>query len=88
MTQLPKTPVTMRDVARAAGVSRMTVSRALKKDSPVSRETRERILKVLASLRGERAAVGRQRDPAGDLHSEAVADLVDACLNLMIGLGR
>ncbi|MEO0916253.1 MAG: LacI family DNA-binding transcriptional regulator [Pseudomonadota bacterium] len=40
----------MRDVARAAGVSRMTVSRALRKDSPVSKETRERILKVVRDM--------------------------------------
>ncbi|MEL6564368.1 MAG: LacI family DNA-binding transcriptional regulator [Pseudomonadota bacterium] len=45
-----KATVTMRDVARAAGVSRMTVSRALKKDSPVSVETRERILKVVRDM--------------------------------------
>ncbi len=43
-------PVTMRDVARAAGVSRMTVSRALKKDSPVSKDTRDRILKVVREM--------------------------------------
>lgn len=42
--------VTMRDVARAAGVSRMTVSRALKKDSPVSKATRERILQVVRDM--------------------------------------
>lgn len=42
--------VTMRDVARAAGVSRMTVSRALKKDSPISEVTRERILKVVRDM--------------------------------------
>ncbi len=40
----------MRDVARAAGVSRMTVSRALKKDSPISVETREKILKIVRDM--------------------------------------
>lgn len=42
--------VTMRDVAKAAGVSRMTVSRALKKDSPISKETRDHILKVVKEM--------------------------------------
>jgi len=46
----PGSPVTMRDVARVAGVSRMTVSRALKKDSPVSKETRDRILRVVRDM--------------------------------------
>lgn len=45
-----ETNVTMRDVARAAGVSRMTVSRALKKNSPVSTATRERILKIVRDM--------------------------------------
>lgn len=40
----------MRDVARAAGVSRMTVSRALKKDSPISQDTRDKILKVVREM--------------------------------------
>ncbi len=40
----------MRDVASAAGVSRMTVSRALKKNSSISKETRERILKVVREM--------------------------------------
>ena len=43
--------ITMKDVATAAGVSPMTVSRALKADSPVSEETRKRILKVVNDLR-------------------------------------
>ncbi len=43
-------PVTMRDVAKAAGVSRMTVSRALRKDSPVSPETRAHILKIVRDM--------------------------------------
>lgn len=46
----PRAPITMRDVAIAAGVSRMTVSRALKKDSPVSAETREHILKIVREM--------------------------------------
>lgn len=46
----PASPVTMREVARAAGVSRMTVSRALKKNSPVSKETREHILKIVRDM--------------------------------------
>ncbi len=45
-----KSQVTMRDVAQAAGVSRMTVSRALRKDSPVSKETRDRILRVVREM--------------------------------------
>ncbi len=40
----------MEDVARAAGVSRMTVSRALRNDSPVSDKTRARILKIVRQL--------------------------------------
>jgi len=46
-----KTPiVTMEDVAQAAGVSRMTVSRALKKDGLVSEHTRTRILKIVEKM--------------------------------------
>lgn len=40
----------MRDIARRVGVSRMTVSRALKKGSPVSIETRNRILQVVHEM--------------------------------------
>ncbi|MEM9029332.1 MAG: LacI family DNA-binding transcriptional regulator [Pseudomonadota bacterium] len=40
----------MSDVARIAGVSPMTVSRALRNNAPVSRETRERVLKVVRQL--------------------------------------
>lgn len=52
MSDLKKdnTSVTMRDVARVAGVSRMTVSRALKQDSPISKDTRDHILKVVRDM--------------------------------------
>ena len=40
----------MRDIARRVGVSRMTVSRALKKGSPVSIETCNRILQVVHEM--------------------------------------
>lgn len=46
----PKTPVTMRDVAKVAGVSRMTVSRALKKNSPISQKTRDHILAIVKKM--------------------------------------
>ncbi|MGU9962620.1 MAG: LacI family DNA-binding transcriptional regulator [Candidatus Halichondribacter symbioticus] len=42
--------VTMRDVAKAAGLSRMTVSRALKKDSPIAKETRDHVLKIVREM--------------------------------------
>ncbi len=45
-----KSTVTMKDVAEAAGVSSMTVSRALKADSSVSDETRRKVLKVVQDL--------------------------------------
>lgn len=47
---MPKSSVTMRDVADAAGVSPMTVSRALKKNSSISEATRRKILEVVKDL--------------------------------------
>jgi len=40
----------MEDVAQAAGVSRMTVSRAMRADGTVSESTRERILKIVNKM--------------------------------------
>jgi len=42
--------VTMEDVAQAAGVSRMTVSRALRDDGPVTEKTRKRILAIVKKM--------------------------------------
>lgn len=45
-----KRNLTLADVARIAGVSRMTASRALSDRSGVSRETREEVLKIAADI--------------------------------------
>ncbi len=42
--------VTMEDVAQAAGVSRMTVSRALRSEESVSKRTRQRILDIVSEM--------------------------------------
>lgn len=47
---LPRKALTMADVARLAGVSPMTVSRAFKRDSSVSEATRQAILKAADDL--------------------------------------
>ncbi|MFL6836794.1 MAG: LacI family DNA-binding transcriptional regulator, partial [Bradyrhizobium sp.] len=46
----PRPPATMATVAARAGVSAMTVSRALKSDGAVSEETRRRILAAVEEL--------------------------------------
>jgi LacI family transcriptional regulator len=43
-------PVTLADIARELGVSKMTVSRAINNDPRVSHETRERVLEVARRL--------------------------------------
>src|SRR5512144_2728412 len=48
---MPKKAVTIRDVARQAGVSVATASRALNGKAVVNPRTRERILSVMAELR-------------------------------------
>src|SRR6185437_5045593 len=48
--QAPVGAVTMQSVARMAGVSAMTVSRALKRDASISQETRDRVLEVVRQV--------------------------------------
>lgn len=53
MAHSPKTKVTMRDVAKAAGVSQSTVSRVLNNNAvgiPIGEETRRRVLDAVQSL--------------------------------------
>ncbi|MEM7258051.1 MAG: LacI family DNA-binding transcriptional regulator [Pseudomonadota bacterium] len=50
MENSKKSVTTMEDVAQAAGVSRMTVSRALRKDSSVSQKTRDRVLAIVKEM--------------------------------------
>ena len=47
MTRAPSSPITMQEVARRAGVSAMTVSRALKNDASVSPRTLALVLEVV-----------------------------------------
>ena len=76
---------TIRDVARAAGVSVATVSRVLNDTDPVSPATRERVLAAAAELdfvphSGARSLSTRRTDTIGvilpDLHGEFFSELI------------
>lgn len=73
----------MADVAKLAGVSAMTVSRALRQDGAVSQKTRERVLEVIEEI-------GYVPDQAaGSLssgHSGLVAVIVPTLTNPLYGL--
>ncbi|RZJ10389.1 MAG: LacI family transcriptional regulator, partial [Rubrivivax sp.] len=78
-------PATIKDVARAAGVSVATVSRALNGSSNVLPETRERIAAVARELRyspsgAARSLITRRTDTIGallpDLHGEFFSELI------------
>ena len=81
----PATPATIRDVARAAGVSVATVSRALNGASNVLPQTRERIEAAARELRftpssAARSLITRRTDTIGallpDLHGEYFSELI------------
>ncbi|MDT7835930.1 LacI family DNA-binding transcriptional regulator [Aquabacterium sp. OR-4] len=78
-------PATIKDVARAAGVSVATVSRAMNGHSNVLPDTRERILSVAKSLRftpsgAARSLIMRRTETIGallpDLHGEFFSELI------------
>ena len=76
---------TIKDVARAAGVSVASVSRALNGHDSVTDATRQRILKVAGEMRyvphaGARSLITRRTDTVGvllpDLHGEFFSELI------------
>lgn len=78
-------PATIRDVARAAGVSVATVSRALNDSGSVLPETRQRIVEAARALRftpsgAARSLITRRTDTIGallpDLHGEYFSELI------------
>lgn len=86
----------MTDVARIAGVSPMTVSRALRQDSPVSRKTREHVLKVVKELGyvPDQIAAGLASQRSGfvtvmvpSLNNPHFADTVGALSNVVAKAG-
>lgn len=78
-----KSAPTMADVAKLAGVSAMTVSRALRQDGAVSQKTRERVLEVIDEI-------GYVPDQAAGAlssgHSGLVAVIVPTLTNPLYGL--
>lgn len=80
------TPVTMTDVARAAGVSVMTVSNVVNDRPRVSERTRQRVLEVVADL-GYEVNLTARRLRAG--RTDTVALVVPQLAHLYFGeLGR
>ncbi len=78
-------PATIKDVARAAGVSVATVSRAMNGSDNVHPETRDRILQAAQQLRfvpsgAARSLITRRTDTIGallpDLHGEYFSELI------------
>lgn len=77
--------VTSRDVARAAGVSQPTVSRALRDDRRLSASTRARVREVAAELGYVTAAAGRNLSTRATGQVAMVADLANPLYPFLVG---
>ncbi|MEX2325372.1 MAG: LacI family DNA-binding transcriptional regulator, partial [Gemmatimonadaceae bacterium] len=85
MNPLPRRMVTIKDVAREAGVSVATVSRVLNGSGPVSEQTGQRIREVAGRLRyvphgGARSLITRKTQTLGvllpDLYGEFFSEVI------------
>ena len=78
-------PVTSHDVARLAGVSQPTVSRALRQDSQVSAATRARVLAAAESLGYVPSELGRSLSTRSTRQIAMVADLDNPLYPQLVG---
>jgi len=76
--------VTSHDVARRAGVSQPTVSRALRDDPRVARETREKVLHAAAELGYVTSELGRSLRTRTTRQIAMVADLRNALYPMLV----
>ncbi|WP_229674376.1 LacI family DNA-binding transcriptional regulator [Nakamurella endophytica] len=77
--------MTSHDVARLAGVSQPTVSRALRPDSPVSARTRERVRKAAETLGYVPSELGRSLATRSTRQIAMVADLENPLYPRLVG---
>ena len=70
-------PARMSDVAKAAGVSSMTVSRVLNRNPNVTEDTRKRVFAAIQDLRYHRNELARSREAAGGAPRRAAPRLLD-----------
>lgn len=78
-------PVTSHDVARLAGVSQPTVSRALRPDSQVSAETRERVRQAAETLGYVPSELGRSLSTRSTRQIAMVADVDNPLYPQLVG---
>ncbi len=99
MQTINRTKLTIHDIARAAGVSTGTVSRALNDRAGVNQQTRERVLEVVQSLgyvpdvgarqlaKGARTIIGVTRYSDTSLRNPYYTLLVDVVQQSLVGSG-